>query len=186
MKRLSAFILIAFCSSSQVVAQDNGWFTTAQFGRADFNTSQKGANPFIDDTDDEAFSWALGLGYYFNRHFGIRGMFERSTDHATTNRCAAAVCPAVLIQGDTDFNNWSLVALPRLPLSSRANLYGTIGLQYLDADSGPQLPDDDDFEFLFGGGLEYSLTRSLSIGGEAQASAADYLAPRFVICYSFY
>lgn len=187
MRNLSAFMLITICSAGQAVAQDSGWFATGQFGTADYDTTQKSAAQFFGDTDDDSFSWAAGLGYDFNRNFSIRGMFERSTDHSTINRCPpGAVCPTVVIVEDTDFNNWSLVAMPRLPLGSRANLYGTLGLQYWDANGGPLLPNDNSVEFLFGGGLEFSVTPRLSIGGEAQASAADYLGARLTIRYSFY
>ncbi|MDT8449437.1 MAG: outer membrane beta-barrel protein [Wenzhouxiangellaceae bacterium] len=186
MKRLAAVLALGLAISGTLGAQEQGWFVTAQAGVADYETTQKTGRGFFGETDDDSFAWAVGLGYDFNRNIGVRGMFERSTDHATTNLCPPnAVCPAILIREDTDFTNWSVVAMPRLPLGSRTNLYGTFGLQYWDADGGPQLPGDDDVEFLFGGGLEFSLTPHLAIGGEAQASAADYLAGRFVVRYSF-
>lgn len=186
MKKLSVLMLMACCSSGQVLAQDSGWFATGQFGVADYDTTLKGSTGFFGDVDDESFAWALGIGYDFHRNFSIRGMFERSTDHSTVNVCPPGrACFAVFIEDDTEFNNWSLVAMPRLPLGSRASLYGTIGLQYWDAENGRRLPDDEDFEFLFGGGLEYELTRRLSIGGEVQGSAADYVGARFVINLAF-
>ena len=186
MKHLFSFLLIGLVLSSPAVAQERGGFVTAQVGVADYDTTQKTSSGFFGDTDDESFAWAVGAGYQFNRYFAVRGMFERSSDHETINRCPPGeVCPAVLIRNDTEFNNWSLVAMPRLPIGKRVGLYGTFGLQYWDADGESPLPDDDGTEFLFGGGVDYSLTESLSIGGEVQASAADYLGARFVARYSF-
>jgi len=186
MKHRIGILLVCLFAAPMAAAQDSGWFATAQFGVADYDTTQKGRNTFFGDTDDDAFAWAAGLGYQINRHFGVRAMFERATGLATINRCPPGlVCPDVLILEETDFNNFSLVAMPRLPLTSKTSLYATLGLQYWDADSGPMLPDDDGFEFLFGGGLDYSLTRHFGIGAELQASTADYIAGRFVLRYSF-
>ncbi len=159
---------------------------TAQLGVADYDTVQKGSTGFFGETDDSSFAWAVGAGYEFNRYFAVRGMFERSTDHDTVNRCPPGqVCPDILIRNDTDFNNWSLVAMPRLPIGQRAGLYGTFGIQYWDADGESPLPNDDGTDFLFGGGVDYTLTERLSIGAEVQASAADYLGARFTARFSF-
>ena len=142
----------------------------------------------VEETDDDAFAWAVGLGNRFGRHFGIRGMFERSTGHHNIPcRLARGTPPPMPSLGlrETDFNNLSLVTMPRLPLGNSASIYATLGVQYWDADTGSLLPDDDGFEFLFGGGLHYALTERFSLSAEAQALTADYPAGRLVINYSF-
>lgn len=186
MRTLFAFLLIGVILSSTAVAQDRGWFVTAQLGASSYDTLQTAPTGFFGDTDGSSFAWALGAGYDFNRFFAIRGMFERSSNHDTINLCPpGGACPAVVIRNDTAFNNWSLVAMPRLPIGQRAGLYGTFGVQNWDANGESPLPDGDGTEFLFGGGVDYELTERVSIGGEVQASAANYLGGRFLLRYSF-
>lgn len=186
MRRRTAVWLLLLFAGQPAVAQDHGWFVTAQLGVAEYETTQKGPGGFWGVTDDSAFSWALGLGYAVNERVAIRGMFERSTGHTTTNRCPGTMpCPPIFIQEQADFHNLSLVAMPRMSIGPRTSLYATMGLQYWDADGGPELPSDDGFEFLFGGGLDYSLDGGFSLGAEVQGSTADYLAGRVGIRYSW-
>lgn len=185
-----AFLLLipGLLSAGTVECQESGLFGTVQLGLADYEITHRGPGAALGETDDDSFAWAAGLGYWFNRHFAIRGMFERSTDHDNrTHRLSGGTPPLMpsLGPGETDFNNLSLVAMPRLPLGNSTSVYATLGIQYWDADTGSVLSDDDGVEFLLGGGLDYSLTRRISLGGEVQASGADYLAGRFVINYSF-
>mgnify|MGYP005844568731 CR=1 FL=1 len=187
-KKVFLLLTLGLLSANPVESQDEGLFATAQFGVVAYETTHGGSNRPFGETDDEAFSWAVGLGYRFSRHLGIRGMFERSTGHDNiTRRLARGTPPPMPSLGlrETDVNNLSLVAMPRLPLGNSASIYATLGVQYWDADTGSLLPDDDGFEFLFGGGLDYALTERFSLGAEVQASAADYLAGRLVINYSF-
>lgn len=188
MKKAFLLLIPGLLSAGTVESQDSGFFGTGQLGLADYEITHGGPGTAFGETDDDAFAWAVGLGYRFNRHLGIRGMFERSTGHDNrASRLPGGMPPPMpgLGRGETDFNNLSLVAMPRLPLGNRTAIYATLGVQYWDADTGSLLPDGDGFEFLFGGGLDYSLTRRISLGGEVQASAADYLAGRFVINYAF-
>jgi opacity protein-like surface antigen len=186
MLRIIGLITAMFLFQAPLLAQDRGWFVSGQLGRADYDTLQKGSSAFQGDTDDEATAWAIGIGYRLHRNLSVRGLYERSDGLDTVNRCRSnVVCPLILIREETDFESGSLVAMPRLWLGSRTNLYGTIGLQYLDADAERILPDDSGIEVLFGGGLEFSLTPRLSIAAELQASAADYRAARFGVSYTF-
>jgi opacity protein-like surface antigen len=184
-------LLIATLSAADhASAREEGWFVTAQYGRADYDVLLTGNAPWWGRVDDSAGSLAVGLGYAFNPNLTARVMYERTTGLEAINVCPATrVCPAISFRRSTDADNWSLTAAPTLPLANGWNLFGTLGVMRwrLDPDDGPQgrIASDRGTGLVYGAGVGYLLGTDIHMALEHQRSGSDYVSTRLGFTYRF-
>jgi len=190
-RHLRCALPFVLCSAATVqAAGDTGWFVTAQYGGADYDVLLEGDRAWWGRADDDAGTWAAGLGYTLAPWLGLRLMYERTHDLSVQNQCPdGLVCAGVTFRRSADAANWSLAALPRLPLGDRWELYGTLGAMRWKIDPGGgrerQIASDDDTTTLYGGGIGYSFRNGAGVALEHQRSGADYSALRLGLTYSF-
>ncbi len=180
----------AFHSSHPAWAQEgnaaDGWFTTFQLGRADFDVPLRDGGPWWGRVDDDGDAVAFGVGYSWLPQLAFRFMYERDGSIDARNVCPAGnICPAVIFRDSTRADVWSLVAMPRLRFGGGWEAYATAGAMHWAIRPEGSIPRDHGTEFVYGGGFGYRFGNGLGFAAEYQEAGSDYDALRLNASFEF-
>jgi OOP family OmpA-OmpF porin len=122
--------------------------------------------------DETSTAYKLFVGYQFDRYLGLEiGYFDLGSFGFDANTASSGSLSA---KGRLHGVNFDLVGT--LPLGERFSTFGRVGAQYADTrDSFSSVSNSLNpntskrgFNYKFGGGLQYELTRQITLRGEAE------------------
>ena len=168
--------------SAMVQAQDSGFYAGGNIGQSqasiDTNSIAAGLfnqgyslNTYADD--ERGVGFKLFGGYQFNENFALEGGYFNlgQFDFATTT-------PAGTYAGEIKLDGLNIDAVFKLPVTERLSLFGRAGASYVQSKDSfnstgsvsviDPNPKDRDTNYKYGVGMQYDLTRSLSVRTEAE------------------
>ncbi len=174
---------LAAVSGPAALAAESGWYGGLSIGQTkgwishDRIATQVGVpvtGISFDDQDTDVGYKLLG-GYKFNKHFAVEGGYFNLGEMGFT----ASYAPASSFTGSMKLQGLNLDAVGIWPFSEKFSAIGRVGLIYNEAKdtftgtgagagvaaSNPN-PNKSDTNYKYGVGLQYDLTRALSIRGE--------------------
>lgn len=159
MKKFKQILLVCtlVAISANVVADDKAGTGYIGVGYSMFNVSPD----LLPDFD--LSSLGIRGGYYFNKNFSLEGRLGIGVGDDTQNIPGFG---DLTLEMDTMLG---VYAVGRIPVSEKFQFYGLVGLTMADTTfSSPGFADDSESEtgLSFGVGVEFDMTKSLSLGLE--------------------
>lgn len=111
----------------------------------------------VDVISDNDVSYALGVGYAFNRYFSVEGSYHDFGEPIGFAGCPIEVlCIQAFSPEAVSIEGWSGSLVATTPLVDQLDVFGKIGVMSWDADArGPSL-NDSGSDLLFGVGLVWN------------------------------
>ena len=133
-----------------------------------------GLTPTSMSTDESGTAWKLFGGYQINRNFALEAGYFNLGEFGFTS----TTTPTGTLNGRIKLQGVNLDLVGTLPLTERLSALGRVGVQYADArdtfsGSGAVTvlnpnPSKSDANYKFGAGLQYEVSRSFLVRGEAE------------------
>jgi len=173
-------LLLAALSCSAAMAADKPWTVAVHGGTLEVDRLVKRGGPWWAQVDDDESSFGVSVEYELLPILGLRVMYEWADDLASTNVCPpGAVCPAVAINGKSDFTAWHVMLVPRYALSPNWSAFSLLGMSDYELDRSGELPGERGTEFSYGVGLDWQATEVMNLTLEYQASTIQFDVIRF-------
>lgn len=155
--KLSVTILISiFALFSEVVTAQSGLYISGAFGNSNSDVALDGINRV--DGDDS--SYALGVGYTFNRNVSFEASYQNlGTHNGQTNCPPEFACLIIPLLAEAELTGISMSLIGSYPVTERLDAYGKIGLLSWDVDFKDisSAFDDSGEDLLYGVGLNWSI-----------------------------
>jgi OOP family OmpA-OmpF porin len=150
-----AIAAVLAVAASTAAAQSPAFYIGADVGQSK-----------IDDIGGQEGSYGIFAGYKINETFAIEANYRRLNDFDTT-----AFGPNLNFKTD----QIGLSAIAALPLSNNFSLYGRLGYNRLDIQTSSAITsvDSDDSGVLYGVGVGYDFSPTMSARLEYQRPASD-------------
>lgn len=163
LKKIAAAAALAFVASTAAAADVPGFYMGADFGQTKINAIVDDGVEYFGDRET---SYGIFAGYQINQSFAIEGNFRRLASFE--ERFSG-------IPVDFDFNQIGLSVVGTLPLSNNFSVFGRLGYNRLDikASAGGFSEDDDESGALYGIGVGYDFTPTVSARLEFQKPSSD-------------
>lgn len=178
--KTAGFLLLATFANplfaETTTTQDNsGWYIGGNIGMSTANVDEDKITQNITPTsysDDESdFGYKLFGGYLFNENFALEGGYfdlGKFGYSLTTGTGTAA--------GDIDIMGLNLDAVGILPITEDFSAFGRVGVIYAQAEDSfsgtlspaDTSPEESDFNYKFGVGLQYEITDAVAVRLEAE------------------
>jgi OOP family OmpA-OmpF porin len=121
----------------------------------------------------------LLAGYQFNPNFALEGGYVNLGKANATNSVTG---PTGSLRGDISADGWTAMAVGMLPATERLSLLGKIGTLYSTTKGeysptgamvivGPTSASKSEFNLAYGLGLQYDISKTVSIRGELDSYA---------------
>lgn len=173
-------MLLAAFSCSVATAADKPWTVSIHGGTLEVDRLVKRGGPWWAQVDDDESALGISAEYELLPILGLRVMYERADDLASTNVCPPdTTCPAIAINGKSDFSAWHVMLVPRYALSPNWTAFALLGASDWELDSSGELPGERGTEFSYGLGLDWQATELVNVTLEYQASSIDSDVMRF-------
>lgn len=176
-------VALAVIASPYAAADDAAWYAGASLGQSKANIDNAGISRGLlgggftttaINADDRDTGYKLFGGYQFNKNFALEaGYFDLGSFGF-----AATTVPAGTLNGNIKLKGLNLDAVGMLPLTERWSAMGRVGVNYAEASDSftgtgavnvlnPN-PGKREANYKVGLGVQYAVTDSLSIRGEAE------------------
>lgn len=175
--------LIVFASPMTLAADNAGWYIGGNVGQSRADIDEDGIRDGLQaggltmtsiDEDIREFGFKVFGGYQFNQYFALEGgYFDLGKFSYTAN-----TLPAGTLNGSSKIKGVNLDLVGFLPFTDRFSAFGRIGVNHAktsDSFTGTGMvnvldgsPSKRDTNYKFGVGLQYALTPSLGLRGEAE------------------
>lgn len=151
LKKIAAAAALAIVASTAVAADAPAFYVGADIGQTK-----------IDDADDNETSYGMFAGYQVNEMFAVEANYRVLADFA-------------FLGADLKTTQTGLSAIASMPLSNNFSVYGRLGYNRIDVEaSGPLgTADADESGVLYGVGLGYAFTPTVSARVEVQKPTSD-------------
>jgi len=184
-RTVGALGLVGFAavSGQAALAAESGWYGGLSIGQSkawishDRIANQLGVpvtSIAFEDEDSDVGYKLLG-GYKFNKNFAVEGGYFNLGEFGFT----ASYAPASTFTGNIKLQGLNLDAVGILPFTEKFSAFGRVGLIYSEGKDGftgtgagtavaaaDPNPKESEANYKYGVGLQYDLTRALSLRGE--------------------
>jgi OOP family OmpA-OmpF porin len=167
-----AALALIFALFSDGVTAQSGFYVSGAFGSSDSDVALGGINRV--DGDDS--SYALSVGYAFNRNVSVEAAYQDlGTHNGETNCPPGFACLFIPLMTRAQLTGISLSFIGSYPLSERLDVYGKVGLLSWDVDfEGISSAFNDSGEdLLYGMGLNWSIDGQWKVFVEYQRADLD-------------
>lgn len=173
-------MLLAAFSCSAAASEDARWTVAVHGGTLEVDRLVRRSEPWWTQVDDDESSFGLSVEYEMLPILGLRVMYEWADDLASSNVCPPdVICPAVEINGKSDFTAWHVMLVPRYALSPNWTAFSLLGMSDYELDRSGELPGERGTEFSYGIGLDWQATEVMNLMLEYQTSTIEFDVIRF-------
>lgn len=161
MKRIRNVIAVTLMLGTQAALAD--WSFYAGLNQNNIN-QQDNRGQFIENIDDEADGYELGLTYRILGLVGVEAGYTSFGSFDGFRQCIAApgrVCAAVVERTNTDVTAWNVGLNARIPVGS-FSMNGSASYFIFDEDDTDTILDEE--EWVLRAGVDYHFTDNLALG----------------------
>ncbi len=168
------------------LAAETPWTVSLHTGMIDIDRQIQSDGIWWSEVSDDNTMLGISVTYDFSPMLSLRLMYEQADDFSTVNACPPnAVCPAVLITEQQDFDAWQLALMPRYDFSPDWSGFVSLGIQNWELKRDQVLPGDSGTTFIYGLGVGWKALERFELSLEYQRSNVDYEAYRLGLGFRF-
>lgn len=151
--------ILAVSNLPGIAVADGHWFLGGAIGTANIDESIDGFQ-----FDSDSTSYRVFGGYQFNNYFGLEAGYLDLGSFDEQVLVNGAIVPV-----SADADGFTFAAMGRAPVGEKLALHATVGSFFWDGANMIAGVDDNvsDANIFFGVGLSVSLTKNMSIRGDA-------------------
>ena len=185
MKRTTCIVSVVMAlAAAPAAAQEAGWYIGGSLGQSMVDISESDLTTDLNSigittsgmtTDEKDVGWKAILGYRAHRNFAVEGSYVNLGEFTARTTVSAingiAITPQQLTVSVKAKDVFSIAAVGILPIGNNLSAFAKLGAYSADAElhiaaAGSLTESERDEGLLFGAGLNFDLTRNISIRGE--------------------